>query len=301
MRTYIECLPCLCRQAIEAARHAVDDPAIHEQVVRGVLNELARMDLSLPPPVMGGFMHRLVREITHDPDPYAAAKDHFNHMALGLLPELRTLVQASAQPLETAVRLAIAGNVIDFATNAAVDRSHIDEAIADALSAPLDRTALKHLAEAVEGAANILYLADNAGEIVLDRLLVEQLPTDKVTLVVKGRPVINDATVSDAQTAELTSMVEVIDNGSDIPGTILSSCSQSFRERFEAADLIISKGQGNYESLSDMQKTIFFIFKAKCRVITMDIGCALGSLILRKSGEFWITSPVHHGGLCDKA
>ena len=285
MRTYIECLPCLCRQAIEAARHAVDDPAVHEEVVRGVLAESARMDLSLPPPVMGGYIHRLVRQVTGDPDPYAAAKDRFNQLALSILPQLRVLIHDSADPMDTAVRLAIAGNVIDFATNASLDRNHIDEAIAHALAAPLDGGPCADFTEAIERAGRILYLADNAGEIVFDRLLIEQLPQDRVTVVVKGSPVINDAIWQDAHTAGLTNMVEVIDNGSDIPGTILPSCSHSFRERFASVDLIISKGQGNYESLSDTDKPVFFIFKAKCRVITMDIGCAIGSLILRKSRE----------------
>jgi uncharacterized protein with ATP-grasp and redox domains len=228
-------------------------------------------------------MHRLVRQVTGNPDPYAAAKDRFNRVALNILPQLNRLIEDSGIPMETAVRLAIAGNVIDFATNASVGRNHIDDAIAHALAAPLDGGALMDFAAAVKRARHILYLADNAGEIVFDRLLVEQLPRDKVTVVVKGSPVINDAVLQDAQTAGLTDMVEVIDNGSDIPGTILSSCSTSFRERFASSDLIIAKGQGNYESLSDTDKPLFFIFKAKCRVITMDIRCAIGSLVLRKS------------------
>ena len=282
MRTYIECLPCLCRQAIEAARHAVDDQAIHEQVVRRVLAETAQMDLSLPPPVMGGFIHRLVRQITQDPDPYASAKEHFNSVALELVPHLRPLIQAAANPLETAVRLAVAGNVIDFATNATVGQSHIDDAIADSLSAPLDTAVLNGFAGAMERAERILYLSDNAGEIVLDRLLIEQLPYEKITVAVKGSPVINDATRQDAQAAGIADLVDVIDNGSDIPGTILQLCSPSFQEQFKNADVVISKGQGNYESLSDTHKPIFFMFKAKCRAIMMDIGCELGSVVLRR-------------------
>ena len=129
-------------------------------------------------------------------------------------------------------------------------------------------------------AQDILYLADNAGEIVFDRLLIEQLPMQKITVVVKGFPIINDATMEDAVAAGLTEIVSVIDNGSDAPGTILEICSDAFVSRFEQADLIITKGQGNYETLSDIDKNIYFILKAKCPVIASDLGCPIGQMVL---------------------
>jgi uncharacterized protein with ATP-grasp and redox domains len=109
------------------------------------------------------------------------------------------------------------------------------------------------------------------------------LPEEKVTVAVRGRPVINDATRADAEAAGLTERVEVIDNGTDIPGTILPECSDFFRSRFESADLVISKGQGNYETLSDVEKDIFFLLKAKCPVVAMDLGAELDSVVLRRS------------------
>jgi uncharacterized protein with ATP-grasp and redox domains len=117
-------------------------------------------------------------------------------------------------------------------------------------------------------------------------LLIEQIPIEKVTVVVKGSPVINDATMEDAVVAGLPQIVEVIDNGSDAPGTILESCSQDFRRQFDKADLVIAKGQGNYETLSDVDKNIFFILKAKCPVIARDLGCGIGEMILRRSEMF---------------
>jgi hypothetical protein len=114
-------------------------------------------------------------------------------------------------------------------------------------------------------------------------LLVEQIGPGRITLVVKGSPVINDATMVDAENVGMTELVEVIDNGSDAPGTILSDCSKSFLERFERADVVIAKGQGNYETLSKVEKEIYFVLKAKCPVIANDIGCEVGDLILRKS------------------
>ena len=116
--------------------------------------------------------------------------------------------------------------------------------------------------------------------------MIEQLPCEKVTVVVKARPVINDATAEDAELAGLSRIVEVIDNGSDAPGTILQTCSQKFRKRFADADLIIAKGQGNYETLSDEGKNIFFILKAKCPVIAGELGCEIGDMILRRSRAY---------------
>jgi hypothetical protein len=136
---------------------------------------------------------------------------------------------------------------------------------------------------AVNNANKVLYLADNAGEIIFDRFLIEQIGVDKITLAVKGSPVINDATIDDAKAAGLTEIVKVIDNGDDAPGTILETCSDEFRQYFENADMIISKGQGNYETLSRINKNIFFILKAKCPVIARDIGCEIGHMILQRT------------------
>jgi len=125
----------------------------------------------------------------------------------------------------------------------------------------------------------ILYLADNAGEIFFDRLLIEQLSGAKVTLAVRGAPVINDATRTDALAANLEDLVEIIDNGSDAPGTILNDCSAEFRRRFDEADMVIAKGQGNFESLSDEPRDIFFLFRAKCPVISLHSGFSVGSYV----------------------
>ena len=283
MRTYFDCIPCFVRQALDAARLATNDERIHEKVVREVLRLAADLDMSQSPPSIGQQIHRLIREMVGKNDPYRKIKKRFNNLALKLYPELRTQVVDSDDRLETAIRLAIAGNIIDFGVNNSLEESHVKETISDSLSGYLDPKQIQSFKDIVNAAGKILYLADNAGEIVFDRLLIEQLPYEKVTVVVKGTPVINDATMEDAGVAGLTRIVEVIDNGSDAPGTIMESCSQEFRHRFANADLIIAKGQGNYETLSDVNKSIFFILKAKCPVIARDLRCEVGEMILRKS------------------
>lgn len=286
MRIFLDCIPCFVRQALDSARLVTDDERIHEQVIREVLRLAADLDMSQSPPAIGQQIHRLIRELVGNNDPYHRIKKRFNNFALKLYPDLRKQIVGSDDRLETAIRLAIAGNIIDFGVKTSLAESDIEKTISDSLSGYLDPEQIQGFKNTVTEAEKILYLADNAGEIVFDRLLIEQLPYEKVTVVVKGNPVINDATIEDADVAGLTRIVEVIDNGSDAPGTILETCSQTFRDRFEDADLIVAKGQGNYETLSDADKNIFFILKAKCPVIASDLGCEVGEMILQRSKSY---------------
>ena len=218
-------------------------------------------------------------------------------MALDMLPELRARIAGAEDPFAAAVRLAITGNIIDFGPKGDTTEQDALDAIAHALSEPLygDMHAFQ---DAVEQADGILYLADNAGEIVFDRVLIEEILPQRVTLAVRGAPVINDATIEDAEMAGLAELAEVIDNGSDAPGTILSDCSAAFQKRFHESDLIISKGQGNYETLSGEPAGIFFLLKAKCPVIAAHAGVPVGAQVLtRNSGvpngrASWVVGPV---------
>lgn len=282
MRTFLDCVPCFVRQTLDAVRIVTDDESIHEAVLRKVLRAASEMNLMDTPPAMGRHIHRLIRELTGNDDPYSSIKQACNRLALELYPELRQKVTQSADPLETAARLAIAGNIIDFGVKS--EPPDVHGAITHALAAPLDTDAVRTLRQAAAEAGRILYLGDNAGEIVFDKLLIEQLPHDRVTFVVKGEQIINDVTLEDAEATGMTDLAEVIENGSDAPGTILETCSKAFRDRFEAADLIVAKGQGNYETLSECAKDIFFLLVAKCPVIADDIGCEAGSLVIRRSG-----------------
>ena len=281
MQTFFECIPCFVRQTLDSVRRATDDESVHEEVLREALRAVSEMDLRGSPPAMGHRIHRLIREHVGGTDPYREMKDESNRLALELYPELASRVAGSENPLEMAVRLAIAGNVIDVAVKGDVTQIDVHDSIAKALTEPFDGD-VAGFAEAVSEAESILYLADNAGEIVFDRLLLERLPLEKVTVAVRGLPVINDATMVDAQAAGITELAEVIDNGTDVPGTILSECSPAFRDRFNAADLVIAKGQGNYETLSNEDKAVFFLLKVKCPVIARDIGGDVGTFVLRR-------------------
>ena len=280
MRTYFDCIPCFVRQVLDSVRMTTDDTKLHEKILREALHMASEMDLSQSPPAMGQRIHRFIREITGVSDPYLDVKNHFNTLALQMYPELRQRIDTSMDPLETAIRLAIAGNIIDFGVNSALESRQVERILSQSLTDPLDRESLETFKHALSQADKILYLGDNAGEIVFDRLLIERLPYEKITFVVKGGPILNDAVMEDAQIVGLTDLVDVIDNGSDAPGTILESCSATFRRRFDESDLIIAKGQGNYETLSDIDKNIFFLVRPKCRVLARHLGREIGSLVL---------------------
>ncbi len=250
--------------------------------MREVLHWTEEMDLNQSPPAMAQRIHRRLREITGIDDPYLAAKTRQNCIAIELLPELRAEIQSSRSPLMTAARIAIAGNMIDMGVNGNVTEADVHQALQQALSEPFyGEQALFH--QALAKARSILYLADNAGEIAFDRLLIEQIPPERVTLVVRGTPVINDATLVDARAVGLDEIVEVVDNGSDAPGTLLDDCSQEFRHRFADADLIIAKGQGNFESLNNQPGNLFFLFKVKCPMVANHIMQPVGTQVMAHS------------------
>ncbi len=279
MKTCLDCLPCIFRQTLDAARRVSGDPAFHEQVARQVATWIHDADLRESPPVMARRLHRYLRGLTGIADPYAEAKAKDNALALALLPELRERLAASGEPFALAVRLAIAGNLIDLGPKSDLTAEEVVSAVRHAEKEPFSGDIEALRLRAAE-ARTILYLADNAGEIVLDRLLIEALGPERVTVAVRGAPVINDATITDAQTAGLQDLVTVIANGSDVPGTVLAECSEAFREHFSRADLVISKGQGNFETLSEASRDICFLFKVKCPVIAMRVGLPLGTQAL---------------------
>ena len=284
MKTYLDCVPCFLRQALGAARLLGVDDSAQEQVLRRVLAAASTMDMSRPPPEMGREIHRVLRETSGCPDPYAELKARYNALALGLLEDLRAVVREAPHPLEAAVRLAIAGNIIDFGAPLGVDDAKVRQTVESCLQAPLRGGGLPALERALDREGPLLYLADNAGEIVFDRLLLERLPAERLTVVVRSGPVINDATVEDARVAGLTGWLRVRDSGQDAPGTVLEACSDDFLEEFWGASVVIAKGQGNFETLDQAGREIFFLFMAKCAVAAEHAECEIGDLVLLQGG-----------------
>jgi len=273
----------MTRMVAELAQRVFPDDAAQQMaIMRHALRVAHDADLSRPPPTLTQEVQRRVRELCGY-DPYLEIKERCTAVALARFDDLRARVRASADPFQTAVRLAAAGNILDAGLVARIDGAAIDTAVVDALDAPLNLDEIVALQDAVATAEHILYLADNAGELVIDRLLLEQLPCERVTLVVKGGPILNDATMAEIATSGIDPALAVIDNGSDAPGTVIDDCSNDLRRRFAAADLVISKGQGNFETLAGCGRRVFCIFKVKCAEVAREAGEPLGRIVAR----FW--------------
>jgi uncharacterized protein with ATP-grasp and redox domains len=290
MQTSLECIPCFIRQTIEVLHLVAPEKALKEEILRHVLKLLNEVNFSESPPQIAAKIHRLIRKMGHEEDPYRRLKHMFNQIASSLYPQMKEEVISSQYPFGTAVRVAVAGNCMDCALVTDLDLADIHRSLREALKAHMSVNSIAQLSAAVDAADRILYIADNAGEIVFDRILLEEMHPEKVTFAVRGYPVLNDATMEDAIATELSDLVTVVDNGSDIPGTVLGECSQRFREHFMDADLVIAKGQGNYETLNTNGKPIFFLFKAKCPVVAREMGCSQGMPVISR------TNPEMRGG-----
>jgi uncharacterized protein with ATP-grasp and redox domains len=284
MKTYLDCLPCLMSQALRAARATTDNEEIQRQVVNAVAGIIPELSLGLKPPEIAQRGYRLINRITGNDDPFYQAKIDANHTALSLWPELKQLVERSADRLLMACRLSILANSIDFGPdfNHGGIESIIDEAAASSL--PLKVSDYDRFLSYLNSSRTLLYLGDNAGEIVFDRLLIEEIHRVKkleTHFVVREKPVINDVTMNDALAIGMDSVARVISNGSDAPATILSQCSTAVQRLFRSADIIIAKGQGNYESLEGESGNIFFMLRAKCPLVAGLLGVNVGDCVLK--------------------
>ena len=288
MISSLDCVVCLQRQCLEAARFASSDPEVQRKILEETMRTYLELGLTTSPPVAGSIVHRNVRKITGNADPYYQEKKRFNRLALERWDVFKKWIRDSSDPFETTIRLAIAGNSIDFALED-ISEERVTRMINQATTQRLvgDVAALR---KAFEESPSILYLTDNAGEIVYDKLLVELLISPEfrrnVTVVTRGAPIINDALLEDAREVGLTDIVPVITNGGDGLGTIFDLTSDEFKERFTSADLVVAKGLANLESLwrtppEFTPKKIAFLFKAKCRFIAEAVGAEPGDLCVQ--------------------
>lgn len=264
MRASIDCYICLMEQAINAARQVQADEPTQFRIVNRVLKELVDFNPDKTPAVIADFAHRFTRQETGAADPFHEAKQRATQEALALYPHLKQLVKNAADPFETAVRLAIAGNILDLALLKNIDlEKNIDQALREPLA--IDHTA--GLRQSIEQAEWVLYLADNAGETVFDRLLIEQIAPKPVKYVVKGGPASNDASLQDAVEAGLDQVAEIVTTGYDSVGIVLDHSSPEFINLFKTAPLIILKGMGNFESVNLTDERMFFLLQVKCDAI----------------------------------
>ncbi|MEA1928178.1 MAG: ARMT1-like domain-containing protein [Candidatus Auribacterota bacterium] len=279
MRTYLECIPCFFRQALKTTRLAGLSEDKQLQVMVEFGQRLSELSLQSSPPEIALDLYADIAARAGR-DPFEEIREISNKQALDLYPRLREKVEDSRYPLRTAVRLAIAGNVIDYGTPGEFDILKEVEAVLESESGAF---MFEEFQESLRRAESVLYLCDNAGEIVFDRLLIEEIQVRyqaRITAAVRGGPVLNDVTLEDARQVGLDRICPVIPNGSKAPGTLLGDCSEEFIQTYNKADLLISKGQGNFETLWGEEKNIAFLFKVKCDVVARHIEGSLGDTVL---------------------
>ena len=277
MKVQLDCVPCFLRQALQACRFSGLRVEEQEKVLRECMKVLLEIKWDSTPPEIAHRVHRVVRKYTCG-DPYKEVKRKSNEIALQKYEEMKDLVRKSEDPLRTAVRLAIAGNIIDFG---ALEKFDLESTIQKVLKKQFRYDDYERFKRDVLNANTILYFADNAGEIVFDKILLETILSMndvEVTFVVKAGPIINDATMEDAKFVSLTEIVNefrFISNGE----VGVERNSPEVREWIKSHDVTISKGQGNYEGLSEFSG-IYYMLMVKCPIVARDLSAEIGDIVL---------------------
>ncbi len=261
------CMRCMLDKYLDAC--PADTPwQTRADYQRRVLTTVAEGSLTMTAPEIGHELTGILRDMFGIERSYTQVKRHFNELVLGLESELARRVAQSDDPLDLAARLALAGNFIDFGPTGEVSEEKLLQLVDDAAHMELDEAALADLKARIMRARTITYLTDNCGEVVLDKLLIAQIrlanPLAEVTAVVRGAETSNDATMEDARQVGLNTVARVIDNGSDIAGTCPARVNEQTRAALRDADLVISKGLANYETLSGRGQNTYFLFLCKC-------------------------------------
>ena len=285
MKLHDDCRPCILKQMEKTARAAGADDGLLEEVINAVGPELERLwDPEASPPAISAPLYHLTGRLCGEDDPFLAAKVRYTREALRMLPGIQARVMESRDPFEAAVRTAIAGNIIDFGTGDHGEQIDLEKTLEEFLQKPVFIDDMGELQARAASATRILYIGDNAGETVLDRPLLKQLDSAKLFYAAKGGAVINDATVEDATLAGVHLHAELVSTGSRTPGTILEHCSRDFVELFESADLVIAKGQGNFETLTELpaRGRLFLLFTVKCPVAADHLDASEGDMVVMK-------------------
>lgn len=287
MKIKTNCLECIIRQTRKVAERCTRDPDRVMAILQETMRQLAAEKLDRSPAFHTNTPYHTATAMTGVADPFAEDKRHQNALVLAMADDLRGLIRGSGDPLRTAAKLAVAGNVIDLGI---IQDFNLRHEIDKVLREDFARNDYDSFASELPNAKTLLYLCDNAGEIVCDRLFMEALrshhPDLSICAVIKSGPIINDAMAEDAETVGLHDVARVIPCGGPYCGTPYSLVTQEVRNLLDSADLVISKGQGNFETLSDIPRPIYFMLKAKCPSVAEELGIQYGEVVfLKKTGK----------------
>lgn len=288
MKIQEKCIPCIVNQAIKTANMV----GLKEKdvLLRRVFTYLSKVDYkSSSTPELVGEIFSLLKQETGNDDPYKETRVYYNNMFLKWLPELEQEINTSADSFQESIKYAIIGNIIDFNPVHDVSLMEIEACFAKLKEEPLEWDDSGALKQEIRKADTLLYLGDNCGEICLDKILVKKIkeinPLCQVFFATRGTAVVNDSVEEDAYFVGMDAYATIISNGDSSLGTVLQRTSQEFQEIYRNADIVIAKGQANYECLSDEKKNLFFLLMTKCKVIADDIGVPEMKLVCMKNGQ----------------
>jgi len=284
MKTFLECLPCFMKQALKAGKVATSDEKTIKKILDKVGETIKDIPLENTPPETGGIIYKIVSDITGITDPYYETKQKNITHALDVFPEYHQKVLAlndKQKQLALAIRIACAGNVIDLGVDRVFD---LKRDIEEAIKIDFKIWDFEYFCKKLNTAKLILYIGDNSGEAVFDKILLQELEP-KVIFATRGIPVLNDVTLAEAKQIGLDKYAQLISSGVTSPGAIIKLASAEFVDYFQQADIVIAKGQGNYEALSTEARDIFFLMKAKCPVIAQDAGVDVEDYVFEYKGS----------------
>lgn len=278
MTPQLDCLPCIIKHMIKTVSETVSCPEMQKKTISEILQKTSEIIMDFPPPVIAREINRIISKNAGTNDIFRRLKDESTDFALDLLPSSRQMVSSFSSPFEASIRIATAANIIDFGACHDFSLSYVEKELENSLISKLDLNAIRLLEEKIFSASKILFIADNCGEAVFDRLIIEPYK-EKITIAVRGFPILNDVTPREARLSGFYEITKVIDTGDSTPGIHLDDCSDTFMEFFQSADLIISKGQGNFETLYYVtDRPIFFLLKTKCQVISNVLNTEIGTM-----------------------
>ncbi|SET96218.1 hypothetical protein SAMN05443270_2296 [Lacrimispora sphenoides] len=285
MRLQDKCLPCVVNQVIKVAN--ITGINTKEELLREVFTYLSKMNFDETTPEIIGEIFEMIKRHTNNPDPYKETRNYYNTLFMELLPEFESKIEQAENSFMSAIRYAIVGNIIDFNPihNTLLEDIYDCFEKMEQLELAIDDS--HALMKDISNAGTLLYLGDNCGEICMDKIFLKKIkelnPNVKLLFGVRGKPVVNDSISEDAYSVGIDEYAEVIDNGDGSLGTVLNRTSPAFKEVYKKADVVIAKGQANYECLSEENKNIYFLLMTKCDVIAKDIGVEEKKMICMKN------------------
>ncbi|OAA31583.1 hypothetical protein AT15_05780 [Kosmotoga arenicorallina S304] len=280
MRSSIECIPCNINSLIRILKKANIDSKIQEELVKGYMEKLLKLEtFEMTPVHMGREIRKLLLKSLGKVDLYKEIKDSSNELLLSLYDDLKVEVMKSPNPVETALRFSVAGNIIDFAPGHEIN---LMKTLRDSTRTAFAIDHLEKLSKDLQNAKSLLLIGDNCGEAVLDKLLLEVIDVPVKYFAVRSTPVLNDITLREAKLIGMDKVATVIESGTDAPGTLLDRITPEFKEILYNSDVVIAKGQGNFESLSEIDRGIYFLLMTKCDIVSSYVGVNKGSFVIIK-------------------